>query len=71
MACSLVKNMKIFWKWSNCPKSPDHWLNIRRFFISGLIVSGNLPVDKKIQRFFESGLIASSDLPVGEKYEDF
>jgi len=41
------------------------------FFVSGLIVLGDLLVGEKYKDFFESTLIVLGDLPVGEKYKDF
>jgi hypothetical protein len=68
----MVKNKRIFQKWSNCSKRLACWWKIQRFFESGLIVSGNLPVgEKKTWKFFNFGLIVIGDLPNEERYEDF
>jgi hypothetical protein len=48
---------------------------MRRFFGSGLIVLGNLPIGEKLKDFFyyyyfNIGLIIMGDLPIDERYKD-
>jgi len=44
--------------------------NKRRFFRSGLIVMGDLPVSEKTWKFFSIDLIVMGDLSINERYED-
>jgi hypothetical protein len=70
VTCPLMKNSKLFLKWSNCLKRPACRWKIQRFLWNSQIVPNDLSVGEK----YKDSLKWSNclgNLPIDEKFKDF